>query len=66
MDVNEARQALEADKQARAQAALEELRGFIEDWGQRHRVRLVLSVIPVDLGNGTYGVRPVQQVEALE
>jgi hypothetical protein len=66
MDVNEAKKALEANKREREKVALEEFRAFIEEWGERHGVRLKVMLIPVDMGNGTYGMRPIQNVEAID
>ena len=66
MDTAEAKKAIEADKKARSDAALKELQKFIEEWGERHRVRLRLGVTPVDMGNGIYGMRPNQYIEALD
>ncbi len=66
MDAIEAKKAIEADKRARSDAALKELQEFLETWGERHRVRLRLGVVPIDMGNGIYGMRPNQYIEALD
>jgi hypothetical protein len=63
-DVAQAQAAIAADARRREAEAAAELDAFVAEWQQRHRVLLVPAVESIGLGNGAFGLRAVNRVQA--
>ena len=57
-----AKAAIEADRQKRLTAAAQDLARVINEWGKRHRARIILRMAAAEVAPGVWGMRPEQGV----